>query len=348
MSDSTFLWFLHQPASAGWLKRELAQRRPDLRFAFARPGLTTWKVDASRADEPVTSSFARAWGRSLGRAANVADLVALTATLPKEPLRLHVAERDPDVATDERDPAVAGSRARALELALREAAPDRFMNGTEAQRGELVLDVIVAAAEHKDDGLFVGWHRHDRSRGPFPGGVTYVPIPEDSPSRAWAKIEESFRWSGVYPCEGEYVVELGSAPGGISFALLSRGLYVHGVDPGLMAPNVLNYVGRRGNKYTHHTLAAASLERQALPKRYQWIVSDMNLAPMVALKYLERYVALGKGELKGAFITLKINDDGIFAALPRLYERIAAFGAREVRYVQLPSHRNELVAILEW
>jgi len=53
-------------------------------------------------------------------------------------------------------------------------------------------------------------------------------------------------------------------------------------------------------------------------------------------------------ELRGAFITLKINDDGIFAALPRLRARIAKLGAREVRYTQLPSHRSEIVAILSW
>ena len=59
LADSQFLWFLHQPASAGWMKRELGARRPDLRFAFARPGLTTFKVDEARADEPTLSSFSR-------------------------------------------------------------------------------------------------------------------------------------------------------------------------------------------------------------------------------------------------------------------------------------------------
>ena len=58
MAVDAFVWFTHQPASTGWLKRELAAKRPDLRFAFSRPGLTTFKVDAERADEPNASSFA--------------------------------------------------------------------------------------------------------------------------------------------------------------------------------------------------------------------------------------------------------------------------------------------------
>jgi hypothetical protein len=69
---------------------------------------------------------------------------------------------------------------------------------------------------------------------------------------------------------------------------------------------------------------------------------------MVALRYVERFVALAHGGLRGAFLTLKLNDDGVFAALPRLAERIGKLGAREVRTVQLPSHRSEVVAILAW
>jgi hypothetical protein len=69
---------------------------------------------------------------------------------------------------------------------------------------------------------------------------------------------------------------------------------------------------------------------------------------MIALKYVERFVALAHGGLRGAFITLKLNDDGVFEALPRLATRIAKLGAARVRYTQLPSHRSEIVAILEW
>src|SRR6185369_9674873 len=195
---------------------------------FSRPGLTTFKVDAARADEPNASSFARAYGRSLGRATAVDEVLALVgdATI------LHVFERDPDVAADERDATVAGTRAAALDVALR--AIGRFADRIEAQAGELVLDVIVAPAEQPDDGMFVGWHRHDPTRGPFPGGVPHVTIPAGAPSRAWAKIEEAIRWSGLVPRAGETAVELGSAPGGASLALLERGLNVHGVDPGAM------------------------------------------------------------------------------------------------------------------
>ena len=343
----TFVWFTHQPASRDWLKRELATKRPDLRFAFSRPGLTTFKVDAARADEPSASSFARAYGRSLGRATTVEEVLAHAAELAGS-LVLHAFERDPDRPADERDLSLAGTRAAALDAAIRAAAPDRFVERVEARAGELVLDVIVAPAEEDEDGIFVGYHRHDDTRGPVPGGVPHVTIPEAAPSRAWAKIEEAIRWSGLVPRAGEHAIELGSAPGGASFALLERGLNVHGVDPGAMDPRVMAYAGASGNRFTHHALPAAEVARKDLPRTYEWLASDVNLAPMVALKYVERFVALAHGGLRGAFITLKLNDDGIFEALPRLAARIAKLGAQRVRYTQLPSHRSEIVAILEW
>jgi 23S rRNA (cytidine2498-2'-O)-methyltransferase len=341
-----FLWFLHQPASAGWMKRELGARRPDLRFAFARPGLTTFKVDEARADDPATSSFARAHGVSLGRANGIADVLALAEQLGPDPIRLHVFERDPDVPADERDPAIAGTRPHALEL--RATAPQRFLPDPEARPGDWVLDVITAASEQPDDGIFVGWHSHDRNHGPWPGGVPHVPIPAAAPSRAWAKIEEAIRWSGLVPAAGECAIEIGSAPGGASFALLERGLTVHGIDPGAMAPHVLAYRGRGGNRFVHHACPAAEVDKRALPAEVRWLASDVNLAPMVALKYIERFVALARGSLRGAFLTLKLNDDGVFEALPRLANRIERLGARETRYVQLPSHRSEIAAILSW
>jgi 23S rRNA (cytidine2498-2'-O)-methyltransferase len=353
-SDDAFVWFTHQPASTGWLKRELAAKRPDLRFAFSRPGLTTFKVTRARADDPVACSFARAHGRSLGRATSVEEVLALAASpsLPQTSsftyARLHVFERDPDRPADERAVAVAGTRAVALDVELRAAAPGRFFDAIEAQAGDIVLDVVVAAAEEPEDGIFVGWHRHDASRGPFPGGVPHVAIPAAAPSRAWAKIEEAIRWSGLIPRAGEHAVELGSAPGGASLALLERGLYVHGVDPGVMDPRVLMYTGASGNRFTHHALPAAEVASKDLPRSYAWLACDVNLAPMIALKYVERFVALAHGGLRGAFITLKLNDDGVFEALPRLGVRIAKLGAARIRYTQLPSHRREIVAILEW
>lgn len=335
----SFVWVTHQVASTRWLKKEIGQRAPALKFAFARPGLTTWKADAADETVRVPSSFARAWGLSLGRATNVAEVLALVGS--GEGRRLHVWERDIDVPVDEQDQAVRGTRAAAVEAELRAAGG--FVEGTKAVKGERVLDVIVPHASEPDEPWLVGAHLHDDEHGPWPGGVQHVAPPAESPSRAWCKIEEALRWGDLQPRKGDIAVELGSSPGGASFALLERGLVVHGVDPGEMDPRVLAHP-----HFKHHHLPAAEVEKKDLPRRYQWLLNDINLAPMVALRYVERFVALAHGGLKGAVLTLKLNDDGVFDALPRLVERIAKMGPKHIRVTQLPSHRSEVAAICTW
>ena len=323
------------------MKRELAQKRPDLRFAFSRPGLTTFKVDAARVDEPSASSFARAYGRSLGRATTVAEVLAHAAGLP-QPLVLHVFERDPDRPAT----SAIGARGHACRRAAKPARCRTVRRGVRSRSPCHVIDVIVAPGEEPDDGIFVGYHRHDDTRGPLPGGVPHVAIPPAAPSRAWAKIEEAIRWSGLTPRPGEHAIELGSAPGGASFALLERGLHVHGVDPGAMDPRVLAYAGPHGNRFTHHAHAGRRGRAQGLRARTSGsrATSTWRRWSRSVRRAVRR---AAHGGLRGAFITLKLNDDGIFEALPR-GRRIGKLGAKRVRYTQLPSHRSEIVAILDW
>jgi 23S rRNA (cytidine2498-2'-O)-methyltransferase len=363
-----FVWTTHHVSAARWLKAELAQRAPNLGFAFSRPGLTTFKVNpgaGSRAlgspDVALPSSFARAWGLSLGRAANAAEVLAALAGFPRpaaQPLRLHVFERDIDVPVDEQDATIAGTRAIAVEAELRAAALAsgvQLLPGVRAEAGELVLDVIVPHAGSPEEPFLVGLHRHGGDHGPFPGGVQHVPPPPDAPSRAWCKIEEALRWAELSPVPGETAVELGSAPGGATLAMLRRGLNVYGVDPGEMHALTHAFTrasgskqGAPANRFVHLHMPAAEVPKHLLPKRYEWLLNDINLAPMAALRYVERFVALAHGGLKGAVITIKINDDGVFEALPRLLERIRKLGAPRMRVTQLPSHRSEVVAILTW
>jgi len=341
MAAGGFVWIAHQVAATRWLKAEVARDAPDLRFAFSRPGLTTFKADDASATRAVPTSFGRAWGRSLGRAASPAEVVALVGAQLDPPPRLHVFERDIDVPADEQDPAVRGVRAAAVDAAVRALAP--FRAEPRAAIGDRVVDVVVPHASTPDEPWLVGVHEHDASHGPWPGGVPYVPAPPDAPSRAWSKIEEALRWGDLEPRPGEIAVELGSSPGGASHALLGRGLEVLGIDPGEMHPTVLAHP-----RFVHLQMPAAEVPKQALPRQYQWLALDVNLAPMVALKYVERFVALAHGGLRGAVLTLKINDDGVFEALPRMLARIGKLGAARVRVTQLPSHRSEVVAILTW
>lgn len=166
--------------------------------------------------------FAHVFGQSLGMAKTESDLPALVARLGEAPLRLHVFPRvlpengfskEEWARIDERRTGIA----RTLEQAGLALAP-----GERAQDGEAVVDVILG---DPGEALFVGWHRHDARRRPFPGGMPRASLPDGAPSRAWLKMEQALVCLGLdepASLRGRCAVELGSAPGGGSLALLGQ------------------------------------------------------------------------------------------------------------------------------
>jgi hypothetical protein len=78
------------------LKREVARTRPELRFAYSRPGLVTFKSERPvTAEDPPGSVFARVWGRSIGAAADVESAAEKLAAAGVSGERVHVFQREP-------------------------------------------------------------------------------------------------------------------------------------------------------------------------------------------------------------------------------------------------------------
>ena len=66
-------------------------------------------------------------------------------------------------------------------------------------------------------------HRADSFASRHPGGMLSLALPSEAVSRAWLKMEEALRWSGLPIPRGARVAELGSAPGGASQGRCCRG-----------------------------------------------------------------------------------------------------------------------------
>ena len=298
------------------VKLEVARTRPDLRFAYSRPGLVTFKSAREITPEDVPGSvFARVWGRSVGAASDPAaaalQLERLGAT------RVHVFPRDPEAVVD--------------------LAPWQVLGtGGAAEVGELVADVIVAP----DEAAWLGVHRHDETRPAYPGGALPVEVPADAPSRAYAKIEEAIAWAKLPVAAGQVALEIGAAPGGAALALARRGLKVWGVDTGELAPIVLAHPN-----VVHVAKKVGALRWEELPERVDWLLVDVNLAPQVALHEVARLMPRLRTTLRGAVFTLKMNDWGFVAELPALVERIRQMGLPQVRLRHLPSNRREVCAV---
>lgn len=343
LPESSFLFVTCQVGAEGALKREVGRVRPDLRFAYSRPGFVTFKATAGTiaADVRLESVIARAYGVSIGACEGEGDVVARAeAWRGERALRLHVFERDRWKPGDEPPDARVGVLAGEARRAIVAAAPaGLFATETEAREGELVADVIVAA----DEKWWLGCHVHHDGHSPLPGGIPSIALPGDAPSRAYLKMEEALLWSTAPVRAGDVAVEIGAAPGGASYALLRRGVRVVGIDPADVDPVLARFTGDRGEPlFTHVRAPAGGVPREALPPRVQWIALDVHLAPPVALRYLRKIVAARRRSLLGVLVTLKLNDWKWIDDVPRWVEEIRAMGLETVRARQLATNRQEV------
>jgi hypothetical protein len=71
----------------------------------------------------------------------------------------------------------------------------------------------------------------------------------------------------------------------------------------------------------------------------------VNLAPQVALHEIARLMPRLRPTLRGAVITLKLNDLAFVDELPAFAVRISGLGFASVRMRHLPSNRREVCAI---
>lgn len=304
------------------VKRELARTRPELRLSFSRPGLLTFKSDrAVGADDARGSCFARVWGRSIGPARDPAAAAHQLGFVGIA--RVHVFAREPGVATE----LAPWQDAIATALGAR-VGP--------AELGELVADVVIAP----DEPAWIGVHRQAADQPPHAGGAIPVDVPDDAPSRAYAKLEEAIAWAGLPIAAGQVAVEIGAAPGGAALALARRGVEVWGVDTGALAPHVLAQPG------VHHlATTVGALRWEQLPARVDWLLVDVNLAPQVALHEVARLMPRLAPTLRGAVLTLKLNEWAFVDELPAFAQRLGQLGLPDVRLRHLPSNRREVCAV---
>ncbi|MBN8611707.1 MAG: hypothetical protein J0L92_14025 [Deltaproteobacteria bacterium] len=324
-----FVFVITNVPTAPLAKREVLAAHADARFAFSRPGLLTFKHPSASPAFGEALVFARVAGQSLGNAASVDETIALVPEVLRASAAWHVFARDPEDAA---------SVSRAAQV--RDALAAKGLSRSTPSDGEIVIDVVVAEGEP----LFVGHHLHGRGRWSVAGGLPEVVVPETSPSRAFAKIEEALVWSGLSPKRGSTVVELGASPGGATLAMLMRGLHVVAFDPGELDRRVRDFVGPGGARVTFHERAAGSVSKQDLPDDARLLVSDMNLAPPVALRYVARVRAM-LPKLEAAVLTIKLNDEKMIEQTSRWIELVRAMRFAEVRATQLPSHRQEMVIV---
>ena len=137
---------------------------------------------------------------------------------------------------------------------------------------------------------------------------------------------------------GDSALEIGSAPGGATYALLQRGLSVEGIDPGQMSQVCLDH-----KKFIHHNVSIQDFRMFSLKNHINWLYVDMNLAPEASLREIERVVENIMPSLKGVFLTLKMTKLELVKRVPMYLTLVEQMGLRVVMATQLDSHKQEFL-----
>ena len=336
-----FLFVTCQVGAEAALKREVALRWPDFRFAYSRPGFVTFKLPKDHplpADFDLEAVFARAHAFSLGKVMGD-DAAALAAGVRQlwgnRPIQgLHVWERDKAPPGDRGfEPSITQAAIEAAE-AIRKGEEA----GVESGKREMVLDCVLV--ERKE--WWVGFHQVHSVPSQWPGGMMPLDLPPDAVSRAWLKREEGLRWSQLPIPPGARCAEIGSAPGGASQALLARGYEVLGIDPAEMHPTVL-----QNPRFTHVRRRAVQVRRRDF-RKVRWLTADMNVAPRYTLDAVEAIVTHPEVNVRGMLLTLKLYEWKLADELPDYLDRVRSWGFNVVRARQLQHDRQEVcVAALQ-
>jgi 23S rRNA (cytidine2498-2'-O)-methyltransferase len=123
---------------------------------------------------------------------------------------------------------------------------------------------------------------------PFPNGeVHFVEDRSGPPSRAYLKLWEALTLIGRRPGPGEICLDLGSSPGGWSWALQQMGAQVISVDKARLAPQIARLSG-----IEHRQESAFALDPQTIGA-VDWLFSDVVCYPARLLTLIERWLNAG-------------------------------------------------------
>ncbi|MFD2179281.1 23S rRNA (cytidine(2498)-2'-O)-methyltransferase RlmM [Veronia pacifica] len=124
---------------------------------------------------------------------------------------------------------------------------------------------------------FVGYSL-TTNNSPHYMGIHRLKFPADAPSRSTLKLEEAFHafipkseWDERL-ASGMWAVDLGACPGGWTYQLVKRSMFVHAIDNGLMADSLMET-----GQVKHHAVDGFKFEPPR--KNVTWLVCDMVEKP---------------------------------------------------------------------
>ena len=169
---------------------------------------------------------------------------------------------------------------------------------------------------------------------PFPNGeARFVEDRSGPPSRAYLKLWEALTWIGAKPQRGEVCLDLGSSPGGWTWALAQIGAHVISVDKAPLAPAVAALPG-----IEYRAESAFGLDPAAIGP-VDWLFCDVVCYPARLLAMVERWLAAGA--CRNFVCTIKFQGQtdhataARFAAIPGSTLRHLFHNKHELTWIKL-------------
>ncbi|WP_251978472.1 23S rRNA (cytidine(2498)-2'-O)-methyltransferase RlmM [Salinicola avicenniae] len=213
----------------------------------------------------------------------------------------------PDTNEGKRLGRLAKSLSRPLESTLKRAGALR------RKAGGRRLHLFWLAGDQVQVAMSFPGNRSDHA-----GGVLRLRHPSDAPSRSTLKLEEA--WHTFVPkdawatrlTDGMQAVDLGAAPGGWTYQLVRRGMFVYAIDNGpmdkaLMATGQVEHLREDGFVWEP-------------PYRLDWLVCDIVDKPMRVIDMVERWLV--KRWCREAIFNLKLPMKRRWAEVKRCLTRL--------------------------
>ena len=123
-------------------------------------------------------------------------------------------------------------------------------------------------------------------------GIPRLKFPADAPSRSTLKLEEAFHvfipakeWDERL-ASGMWAVDLGACPGGWTYQLVRRSMFVHAIDNGMMADSLMET-----GQVKHHQVDGFKFEPPR--KNVTWLVCDMIEKPSRVAQLMGEWLIRG-------------------------------------------------------
>lgn len=208
------------------------------------------------------------------------------------------------------------------------------------------FDLFVFFTDNRS--CYVGYVRREHC-SPLPQGILRLKAHADAPSRSSLKLEEAFQV--FIPkikheerlSSGMNAVDLGACPGGWTYQLVRRGMFVQAVDNGAMADSLME-----SGQVEHFQVDGFSYEPKK--KNVHWLVCDMVEKPQRVAMLMAEWV--GREWCVEAMFNLKLpmkrRYESVVECMDMMREQLKEMGCRKfsLRAKHLYHDREEVTVHL--